>query len=381
MLHEPSHPAPDRGSEPTDPVVIDERGPWVPDGGFHVDPWLAVELAVITHAHADHVVRGCGSYLCTPETARILKVRLGPSIRVQPVPLGASIGLGETRVSLHPAGHVLGSAQVRIDAPRRGGRGREVWVISGDYATVPNPTCTPFEPVRCDVFVSECTFGLPIYRWPDPAEVAAEINAWWAANAADGRNSVIFAYALGKAQRVLAGLDASIGPVLEHGAMRAITETFRDCGVSLPDTRHAVAEEIRAAAVRALLIAPPSAAGSPWMRRLEPVATAFASGWMRLRGTRRRRNADRGFVLSDHADDPGLMEAIAATGAERIGLTHGQVAVMARRLQERGHRTLIHPTRYEAGPDADADAAVDAAVDATVDAAAMAHERSESPEP
>ena len=369
MSASPANPASGFGA--SDPVVLTGAGLSVPGGGFHVDPWEPVERAVITHGHADHATRGCGSYLCTPETEAILRVRLGRDIDITPLPLGRPLAVGDAAISLHPAGHVLGSAQVRIDAPRRDAtRGRETWVISGDYGTQPNPTCAAFEPVPCDVFISECTFGLPIYRWPDPSVVARELNRWWTGNADRGRSSVVFAYALGKAQRVLSMLDRSIGPVLVHGAMRRLTEVYRAAGVDLPETPHATAASIRAARGRAMVVAPPSAAGSPWLRRFDPASTAFASGWMRVRGARRRRAADRGFVLSDHADWDGLLEAIAATGAERIGVTHGSVEIMARRLQELGHRTAIYPTRYEATPDVDVDAGFDAAADETAPEAA-----------
>lgn len=341
------------GFGPDDPVVLGPDGFHVPEGGFHVDPWGGVDRAIITHAHADHARGGSRHYLCTPETAAIMRVRIGPNLSIDELPYGASRTVGGVRVSLHPAGHVLGSAQVRMETSRG------VWVISGDYGVHPNPTCAAFEPVPCDTFISECTFGLPIYRWGDPQTTFESINAWWAANAARGRTSVLLAYALGKAQRLLDGVDHSIGPVLVHGAMRRVNAVYAAFGQARVDVPHAAAKSIAAAGGRGLIVAPPSAAGSPWLRRFEPCSLGLASGWMRVRGTRRRRAADRGFVLSDHADWDGLIASIRATGCTRVGLTHGSVEPMARYLSEQGWTTAMYETRFEAAPDADADAVHD----------------------
>jgi len=244
-------------------------------------------------------------------------------------------------LSLHPAGHVLGSAQVRLEYQG------EVWVASGDYKVEPDGTCTPFEPVPCHTFITESTFGLPIYRWPSQSEIFAGINAWWRANCELGKASVLFCYAFGKAQRILHGLDASIGPILVHGAVEPLNRVYREAGVHLPDTRYAgdIARNdpmLR----RALGLAPPSAGGSSWMRRCGDYSDAFASGWMLLRGTRRRRGVDRGFVLSDHADWPGLLWAISQTGAERVMVTHGSVNVLVRYLNEQGLDARAFVTEY-----------------------------------
>lgn len=341
-----------------EPIVMTDAGFYCPAGDFHVDPWRPVERAVITHAHADHARPGSAHYLCARRGEGVLRVRMGRGAAIESVPYGETVAVGDARVSFFPAGHLLGSAQVRIDAPAVGGNGtgRRTWVLSGDYTTTPgNPTCDAFEPVACDVFVSECTFGLPVYRWPAPASVFAQIDRWWQANQEAGRTSVLFAYALGKAQRLLAGVDRSIGPIFVHGALRPINEAYRAEGIDLPETPHATVAAAKEARGRALVVAPPSAAGSPWMRKFEPASTAFCSGWMRVRGMRRRRAADRGFVLSDHADWSGLLDAIDATGAERIGLTHGSTDVMARFLRDRGRDVLLFDTRFEAGPDADTD--------------------------
>jgi putative mRNA 3-end processing factor len=295
------------------------QGLYCEAGGFHVDPWGPVERAVVTPAHGDHVAGGCRHYLTSAEGAGVLRVRLTPEAPIQAAPYGQALDLNGVRVSLHPAGHILGSAQVRLE--HRG----DVWVVSGDYKTDPDPTCTPYEPVRCHTFVTESTFGLPIYRWPSQAEVLHDVNRWWRANQEAGRTTLLYGYALGKAQRLLAGLDPSIGPILTHGAVERMTAAYRDAGVTLPPTTHASAMA-RADRGRAIVIAPPSADGSTWVRRFGEHATGFASGWMQVRGTRRRRALDRGFPLSDHVDWPSLMAAIDATGAERIWVTHGFTA-------------------------------------------------------
>lgn len=326
-------------------------------GGFHIDPWKPVERAVITHAHSDHARAGSGSYLTSATGAAVLRARIGDAAPIEGIAFGEQRKIGDVTVSLHPAGHLLGSAQVRVE------RAGEVWVASGDYKVERDRTCEAFEPVRCDTFITESTFGLPIYRWRPQIEVFDEINRWWAGNAEEGITSVVFAYSLGKAQRVLAGVDASIGPILAHGAMTKLNDVYRAAGVVLPETRAGNAPEAKAADGRALVIAPPSAAGTPWMRKFSPASTAFVSGWMAVRGTRRRRSVDRGFVLSDHADWDGLLSAIAATGASRIGVTHGSTAAMVRFLRESGREAFELETRYtgETGETGESD--VDEATD------------------
>ena len=295
---------------------------------------------MVTHAHGDHLRWGCRHYLVAAPGVGVTRARLGAQAdRVEGVPYGATRTLGDVRVSLHPAGHILGSAQVRVE--HRG----EVWVVSGDYKLDPDPTCDPWEPVRCHTFVTERTFGLTLYRWPAAAGVFADLNAWWAANAAAGRTAFLHAYALGKAQRLLAGVDPSIGPILLHGAAEAMTACYRDAGVALPDTRPATAE--RGKHTGALVIAPPSVEDSTWARRFGPSTSAFASGWMLVRGARRRRGVAQGFVLSDHVDWPQLMAAIDATGAARVWVTHGFSDVVVRWLTERGLEARAIPTRWE----------------------------------
>ena len=326
-----------------DLVVARPQGLYCPPGDFYIDPWRPVPRAVITHAHADHARRGHGAYLASAAGAGVLRARLG-EISLQALDYGAAVHLNGVRVSLHPAGHVLGSAQVRIE------HGGQVWVASGDYfasgAGDANPTCAPFEPLRCHCFITESTFGLPIYRWRPQREVMAEIDAWWRANADAGRASLLLAYSFGKAQRLLAGVDSGIGPIVVHGAVEPLNAAYRAAGVALPPTLRLEQIGDKALLQRALVIAPPAVHGSAWARRLGDHSDAFASGWMALRGRRRRMGVDRGFVLSDHADWPGLQGAIAATGAQRVIVTHGYEAVMVRWLQAQGLQAESFRTEF-----------------------------------
>ncbi|MGZ5238497.1 MAG: ligase-associated DNA damage response exonuclease [Caldimonas sp.] len=332
---------------PGDLIVQRREGLYCPQGDFFIDPWRPVDRAVVTHAHADHSRRGHAHYLAAAPAEGVLRARLG-EIDLQTLPYGAAIDHQGVRVSFHPAGHVLGSAQVRLE---HGGR---VWVASGDYYLAgedddpreDNATCAPFEPVRCHCFVSESTFGLPIYRWRPQAELFASIDAWWRGNAEAGRASLLMGYSFGKAQRILKGVDRSIGPILVHGAVEPLNRAYRAAGIDIPETPLVTEIADKALLRRALVVAPPSVQGSPWTRRLGDYSDAFASGWMQLRGARRRRSVDRGFVLSDHADWPGLQRAIRQTGAERVIVTHGYEAVMVRWLAERGLAAGSFETEY-----------------------------------
>ena len=342
-----------------DLVVQRPEGLYCPPGDFYIDPWRAVDRAVITHAHADHARTGHGHYLAAAPGEGVLRSRLG-GIDLQTLAYGEAIEHHGVRVSLHPAGHVLGSAQVRLE------HGGQVWVASGDYKVAPDATCAPFEPVRCDVFITESTFGLPIYRWRPDAELFAAINAWWQGNVATGRASVLLCYSFGKAQRILSGVDASIAPIVVHGAVEPLNRAYRAAGVALPATLTVTEVTDKADFKRALVLCPPGAAAGPWIQRFGDASVAFASGWMQLRGARRRGGYDRGFVVSDHADWPGLMAAIGATGAQRVIVTHGSVPVMVRYLGEQGLEAGAFDTEY--GDDARDESAAETAPRATPEA-------------
>ena len=315
---------------------LTERGLYCEAGDLYVDPWGAVDRAVVTHAHGDHVAWGCRRIPHLLRGAAVLRSRLPPEARSPGSRTAIPLTVNGVSVSLHPAGHILGSAQVRLEL------NGEVWVVSGDYKTDPDPTATAFEPVRCHTFVTESTFGLPVYRWPPQREVFDDINAWWRANQESGKASLLYGYALGKAQRLLAGLDPGIGPILTHGAVERMTRVYRDAGVPLPPTTYAATLDRRTDWSRAIILAPPSADGSVWTRRFGSHSTGFASGWMLVRGARRRRSLDRGFPLSDHVDWPSLLGAISAhrrgagVGDPRLHGAGGALAQRARPRRESG---------------------------------------------
>ncbi len=322
-------------------VAPTPKGLYCAAGDFYIDPWRPVDRAVITHAHGDHARPGSGAYLASKRGLPVLQTRLGAEARIEGLDYGEARDINGVKVSLHPAGHVLGSSQVRIESKG------EVWVVSGDYKLNPDPTCEPFEPVRCHSFVTESTFGLPIYRWRTHDEIFGGINRWWAANAAQGRASVLFGYAFGKAQRILASVDASIGPIIVHGAVEALNRGYRESGVALPPTILGTDLTSKAEAAGALIVAPPSAQSTPWLKRFGDYSDAFASGWMMIRGARRQRAVDQGFVLSDHADWPSLQRAIAASEAQTVYVTHGSVETMVRWLTEQGRDARPIETEFE----------------------------------
>ncbi|HEY7090955.1 MAG TPA: ligase-associated DNA damage response exonuclease [Tepidisphaeraceae bacterium] len=337
------------------PLILNtDRGLYCPIGDFHIDAWRPVARNIVTHAHSDHARSGSERYLTAADGVRLLERRLGSAICVQGLEYGQSIDMGGVRVSLHPAGHVLGSSQVRIE------RGGEVCVVSGDYKLLADPTCRPFELVKCHTFVTECTFGLPIFRWREPGSVTQQINEWWKQNREIDRTSILLVYSLGKAQRVLAALDPAIGPILLHGAVHGMVEAYRQSGVALPPAEYATPGLAKQEKGKAIVLAPPSAMNSTWSRKLAPFSTGAASGWMQVRGFRRRRGADRGFVLSDHVDWPGLMQTIEQTGAPRVIATHGFTGPVVRTLRERGMDADAFETRFSGEADEDEDAANEA---------------------
>lgn len=337
----------------TDLVVPSERGLYCPPGDFHIDPRRPVARAVITHGHCDHARSGCARYWAAAPGVPLLRERIGYGSGIVPLAYGEPADFGGVRVSLHPAGHVLGSAQVRIE------HGGQVWVVSGDYKREADPTCAPFEVVPCEVFITEASFALPVYRWPDPVEVAREIHAWWQQCKAEGLAAVLFCYALGKAQRILAELLRYTGEtVYLHAAMTRLVKLYRQAGVAMLPTDTVGNQPRFFDWAGRLLLAPPGAGGTPWMRRFRPHSTGFASGWMCVRGARRRAY-DRGFVLSDHADWPSLLRTIEDSGARRVLATHGNTDALIAALRQRG----IDAAALNCGYESDA-GALDAAEEA-----------------
>lgn len=322
-----------------------QSGLYCEAGDFYIDPERPVSRAVVTHAHGDHARRGSGRYLCTRAGEAILRYRLSDGAAIQSLPYNEPLQIGDVTLSFHPAGHIRGSAQVRLESDGR------VWVVTGDFKRAPDPTCKPFELVSGDVLITECTFGLPIYRWPSPEAVFDEINDWWRQNQERGYTSVLFGYSLGKAQRLLAGVDPSIGPIYTHGAVEKMTEVYRKGGVALPPTTYVSDEHAPSDWSDALVVAPSSAGGSRWIQRFDPVSTGFASGWMRIRGNKRRRSLDRGFVLSDHADWPALNAVVEAVAPETVWTTYGNNETFARWLREKGHDARPLPLHNLAAED------------------------------
>jgi len=311
-------------------ISFTSKGLYCRQAGVYIDPWGKVDKALITHGHSDHARWGMNHYLCTTTAAPVIRYRLRlDDTQIQTVAFGEKVYINGVTFSFHPAGHVIGSAQIRVEYKG------EIWVVSGDYKTVADGISEPFESIRCHHFITESTFGLPIYNWDDQAVIINDINRWWQQNRSQGISSILSAYALGKAQRILCNINTGIGPVFAHAAVENINQVFREQGYLIPPCRlaqQATKEELKGA----LVIAPPSAADSPWAKRFGAHQTGIASGWMALRGARRRRAADRGFVLSDHADWKGLNEAILDTGAETVYVTHGYSDIFAQWLNTKG---------------------------------------------
>ncbi len=323
-----------------DVLKFTDEGIYCPAGDFYIDPWKPVDRALITHGHADHARDGMNRYLATEAAAPVMRHRLG-DIALDTIRYGETIRIGGAEVSFHPAGHVPGSAQIKVRV-----KGQD-WVVSGDYKVVADGLSEPFEPVRCHAFITECTFGLPIFKWTPQDVLTQQIDDWWASCAAEGRTAVLGAYSLGKAQRLLTTVNADIGPILTHGAVEGTNGVLRAQGLALPDTTYVTQDLKIKDYPGALVVAPPGAMAGPWMRKFGQTSTAFASGWMALRGVRRRRAADRGFIVSDHADWAGLNWAIKETGAEKIFVTHGYTNSFERWLRDQGYDAHTVSTAYE----------------------------------
>jgi len=308
-----------------------QHGLYCEAGGFYIDPRSPVERAIVTHAHSDHACYGCRHYLGSSRSRELFRLRLSPDAEFQFLDFGEMIQVGGVKISLHPAGHILGSAMVRLE------HHGHVTLVSGDYKLGDDATCDAWQPVRCDLMVTESTFGLPIYRWDEQQQTFDQINAWWRQCRDEGKCAVLYGYAVGKSQRLLSGLDPSIGPILTHGAVEKGTQAYRDAGVIMPPTTYVSEVPKKNSFAGSIVVAVPSAHGTTWMRRFGEVSTAMASGWMMIRGARRRRAVDRGFVLSDHADWPGLLSAIKACSPEQVWVTHGYTEVLSRHLQSLGY--------------------------------------------
>jgi len=322
-----------------DLLQFTSKGIWCAQADVFIDPWKPVKKALITHGHADHSRYGSDAYLATETAAPVIKYRLG-DIKMETIPFGEKRTINGVDFSFHPAGHILGSAQIRV--AYKG----EIWVASGDYKLENDGLAEPFEPIKCHTFITESTFGLPVFNWRPQAEIFADINNWWRNNAAEGKVSFITGYSLGKAQRILQGLDTNIGKIYTHGAVENINEVIRNQGFTLPETIRVTREISPKDYPTNLVLAPPGALNSAWMKKFKPISIGLASGWMAMRGTRRRKAADRGFVLSDHVDWKDLNTAIEETGAERIIVTHGYTSIYTQYLLEKGWKAQAAETEF-----------------------------------
>lgn len=320
-------------------IEFTDKGLYCGPGDFYIDPWRPVHRAVITHAHSDHAKAGSKQYLCHHLTKPLLQLRLGEHV-FQGVEWNETVWMNGVKVSLHPAGHIIGSSQVRIE------HNGEVWVVSGDYKTEDDGISGAFEPVKCHTFISESTFGLPIYHWKPQQQLFSEMQQWVGANQAEGVTSVIVAYSLGKAQRVLKAIAETTDRIFVHGAVWNVHQTLLQMGIALPAVTRVTPDLPKENYRGSVVIAPPSADDTPWMKRFTPYETGICSGWMQVRGNVRRRNADAGFALSDHADWNGLLSAIKATGAEKVFVTHGFQAALSRYLNEQGIEAAEVKTEY-----------------------------------
>lgn len=310
-------------------LSLTDKGLYCALGDFYIDPWKEVEKAIITHGHGDHAHWGMKEYITVNEGEFILRKRI-PNANLKTFPYRQTFRMGDVDVSFHPAGHILGSSQVRIQYKD------ETWVFTGDFKRDLDLTCEPFEVVPCDVFISEATFSLPVYRWPDFRLEMKEVYDWWMKNREAGFNSVLCCYALGKAQRIIAGLrELTDEPIWVHGTVDELNQSYAKTGLSWPNVNK-VPLESKEKFKGAMILCPPSALGSTWNKRLTPKKVAFASGWMRLRGNRRRKGYERGFVISDHADWPSLIKTVEETGCKKVYFTHGNTESIVKYLNEKG---------------------------------------------
>lgn len=321
-------------------LVHNALGLYCPKADVYLDPWKPVKKAILSHGHADHARWGSSSYLCTPTAAPVIKYRLG-DINLETLPFGEEKLINGVSFSFHPAGHILGSAQIKVSYKG------EMVVFSGDYKTANDGFSEAFEPVKCHTFITESTFGLPVYHWQDQKWVFNEMEEWCKNNRNNGQLSILYGYSLGKAQRILQGLPESVGPIFTHSTIEAVLNVMRNQGVSLKNTIPVNEHLTRAELLSGVIIAPPAVQNSNWLKKFEPIRNGVVSGWMALRGARRRRNADKGFVLSDHADWEGLNEAISLTGAENVFVTHGYTDILSKWLIDKGLNAHPLETNFE----------------------------------
>jgi len=318
---------------------LTKKGLYCQQGKFYLDPWSKVDHAIISHGHADHARWGMKHYLCHTDSKAILKQRLGKDISIETMPYNAPRTINGVTVSFHPAGHVIGSAQIRLEYKGR------VEVFSGDYKTQPDFITTPFEPVKCHSFITESTFGLPVYRWKPEDAIQNELHNWIKYNQSQNRTSVFVGYSLGKAQRIMSLIDGA-DEVFVHRSIHNLNEAIASSGYKIPETQLLTSDFNKKEVEGKLIIVPPAVLDSRMFKRVPNAATAICSGWMQIRGNRRWAAVDAGFAVSDHADWDGLISAIKATEAEEVYVTHGSQATFSRYLNEMGIQAYELKTEY-----------------------------------
>lgn len=324
-------------------IDFTDSGLYCAAGNFYIDPWRPVDHAVITHGHSDHARWGSKNYLCHEYTKPILQLRLGDN-QYQTVKWNEPVHVNGVSVTLYPAGHIIGSSQIKVEYKG------EIWVVSGDYKVEDDGISGAYEPVKCHTFITESTFGLPIYNWKPQSEIYADIQSWILKNQENQKTSVLIAYSLGKSQRVLQAVKEVTSNIFAHGAVYNMHEALLKTNILppgvLPEIKRVTPETPKEEYKGAVIIAPPSAEGTPWMKRFSPYSVGICSGWMQVRGNQRRKNADAGFVLSDHCDWKGLLHAIGATEAQKVFVTHGFQSAFSRYLNESGIEAAEVKTEY-----------------------------------
>jgi len=320
-------------------LQLTDKGLYCSQGDFYIDPWRSVRKAIITHAHSDHAKAGHKAYLCHHLTKPLLKARLGNHY-FESIGWNEPLYINGVNVSLYPAGHVIGSSQVKIEYKD------EIWVVSGDYKTYNDGLSGIFEPVRCHTFITESTFGLPVYQWKSLETQYKEVRDWVSQNLSQDLNSVLFAYSLGKAQRMIQAVADITPNIFVHGSVWTIDQALRETNITLPAVKRVSKENDKNVLKNSVIIAPLSTIDSPWLKQFSPYKTAVCSGWMHIRGQARRNQADTGFAISDHADWNGLLSAIDSTKAEKVLVTHGYSSVLSKYLNEKGLEASVLETIF-----------------------------------
>jgi putative mRNA 3-end processing factor len=320
-------------------VKFTKKGIYCIPGKFYLDPWFPVDYAIISHGHADHSRPGNKHYLCQNDSKAIIKHRLGHDISIETLGYNEPKNINGVQVSFFPAGHVIGSAQICLEY-----KGYVV-VFSGDYKTQPDFISTPYEPVKCHEFITESTFGLPIYKWKKEQELQGELTNWVLQNQANNRTSVFLGYSLGKAQRIMKLIEG-VDDIYVHTAINNLNNAISGSGIELPKTTLLDYDFKKVDIQNKIVILPPALLGSRMIKKIPNAATAICSGWMHIRGNRRWKGVDAGFSISDHADWDGLLEAVKATGAEKVHVTHGSQAVFSKYLNEIGIEAYELKTKF-----------------------------------